>query len=132
MQNAAGSRQTKLLPIAHCLLLTAQGGGMSFWSRIFGRPSDKESAQVAKQRLQLVLAQDRTNISPETLSRLKDEMIAVISRHIEIDQANVQVSMTHTPQGDRLLANIPVVRARAERPAAERKRARAARPARAS
>jgi cell division topological specificity factor len=102
---------------------------MSFWSRIFGRPSDKESAEVAKQRLQLVLAQDRTNISPETLHRLKDEMIAVISRHVEIDQANVQVSMAHTPQGERLIANIPVIRAREERPASERaKRTRAARP----
>jgi cell division topological specificity factor len=105
---------------------------MDFWSRIFGRTAKQESAQVAKQRLQLVLTQDRTNISPETLSLLKDEMIAVISRHVEIDQANVQVSMTHTPTGERLLANIPVLRARAERPAAGRaKRARVTRPARA-
>lgn len=93
---------------------------MNFLSRLFSRPQT-DSANVAKQRLQLVLAQDRTNISPETLNRLKDEMIEVISHHIEIDQANVQVSMTHTPQGERLLANIPVVRVRAP---AERHRAR--------
>lgn len=96
---------------------------MNFLSRLFSRP-EKESAQVAKQRLQLVLAQDRTNISPETLNQLKDEMIAVISNHIEIDHANVQVSITHTPQGERLLADIPVVRVRA---AQRDKRARRAR-----
>lgn len=86
---------------------------MNFWSRLFGREPELESAEVAKQRLQLVLAQDRLNISPETLNLLKDEMIAVISHHIEIDQANVQVTMTRTAQGTCLVANIPVLRTRA-------------------
>jgi cell division topological specificity factor len=102
---------------------------MDFLSRIFGRSLDKDSADVAKQRLQLVLSQDRTNISPETLNILKDEMIAVISRHVEIDRANVQVSITHTQQGERLVANIPVIRARMpEHPVPERaKRTRTSR-----
>ena len=103
---------------------------MDFLRRIFGRPPNKESAEVAKQRLQLVLAQDRTNISPETLNVLKDEMITVISKHVEIDRANVQISMTHTHQGERLIVNIPVIGARAPtRPTEERvKRARTRRP----
>jgi cell division topological specificity factor len=100
---------------------------MNFLSRLLGRPPEQESADIAKQRLQLVLAQDRTNISPETLTRLKDEMIEVISHHVEIDRTNVQVSMTHTPQGERLLANIPVLRVRpTERRARERKPTRRA------
>jgi cell division topological specificity factor len=82
---------------------------MGFLSRIFNRPPDIDSADVAKQRLQLVLAQDRTNISPETLTLLKDEMIAVISKHVEIDRANVEVSMTHSNRGEHLIANIPVI-----------------------
>ena len=100
---------------------------MDFLKRLFGR--SHESAGVAKERLQLILAQDRTNISSETLNVLKDEIIAVISRHVEIDRANVQVSMTHTNQGDQLIANIPVIAARAPAPpAAERpKRARSRR-----
>jgi cell division topological specificity factor len=100
---------------------------MNFLSRLLGRPPEGESAQVAKQRLQLVLAQDRLNISTETLNVLKDEMIEVISRHIEIDQANVQVSMTSTTQGTCLIANIPVIRARSPAPAESAKRARAPR-----
>ena len=102
---------------------------MNFLTRIFNRPPDKDSAALAKQRLQLVLTQDRTNISPETLSVLKDEIITVISQHVEIDRAHVQVAMTHTNQGDHLIANIPVIGARAPAPpAAERKRVQTRRP----
>ena len=85
---------------------------MGFLTHLFNRPPDKDSADVAKQRLQLVLAQDRTHISPETLNVLKDEIITVISKHVEIDRGNVQVSMMHTNLGELLIANIPVVCAR--------------------
>ncbi len=80
---------------------------MEWINRLFGRSPD--SAQIAKERLQLVLAQDRTHISPETLERLKDEIINVISRHIDIDRPNVEVTVTRTQRGNRLVANIPVL-----------------------
>lgn len=86
---------------------------MSFFSRMFGQSGD--SADVAKQRLQLMLASDRTDISPETLEVLKDEIIAAISKHVAIDRATVEVTVTRTPQGSRLVANIPVVPTRAPR-----------------
>ena len=78
---------------------------MDVFDRIFGR---SRSATVAKKRLQLVLTQDRTNISPETLNLLKDEIVAAISKHIEIDSANVEVSIAGGAEGYRLTANIPV------------------------
>jgi cell division topological specificity factor len=78
---------------------------MNFLSRWFGRD---RSAQVAKQRLQVVLIQDRTNISPELLNILKEEIVDVISRHVEIDRAAMQVAMTHTDNRDRLVADIPI------------------------
>jgi cell division topological specificity factor len=86
---------------------------MSFFSRMFG-PSG-ESADVAKQRLQLMLASDRTDISPETLEMLKDEIIAAISKHVAIDRTMVEVTVTRNPQGSRLVANIPVIPTRAHR-----------------
>ena len=49
---------------------------MDFLARVFGH--SPRSANVAKERLQLVLAHDRTNISAETLAALKDEIISVI------------------------------------------------------
>ncbi|MBI4789909.1 MAG: cell division topological specificity factor MinE [Chloroflexi bacterium] len=86
---------------------------MSFINRLFGRSPD--SAHVAKERLQLVLAHDRTSISPETLDLLKDEIISVISKHIEIDRAHVEVSISRGAQGNRLVADIPVVGVRGGR-----------------
>lgn len=105
---------------------------MDFLTRIFKRVQDKNSADIAKQRLQLMLAQDRTHISPEMLNVLKDEIITVISQHVEIDRTHVQFALTHTSQGEHLIATIPVVGARAPAPPpVEHKRVRRARAARA-
>lgn len=95
---------------------------MNIIDRIFNRSSG--SASVAKKRLQLVLTQDRTNISPETLNLLKDEIIAAISKHIEIDTANVDVTISSNSQGNRLTANIPVVGTRTVRASSSSARAR--------
>ncbi len=89
---------------------------MGFFSRIRGQ--SRNSAQVAKQRLQLVLAHDRSGISPETLDILKDEIINVISRHVEIDRAHVDVTVSRNQTGNRLIANIPVLANRPDRSAA--------------
>lgn len=83
---------------------------MDWLERIFGKPSG--SASVAKKRLQLVLTQDRTNISPETLNLLKDEIIGAISKHVEIDAENVAVKIASDASGHRLTADIPVMGAR--------------------
>ncbi len=87
---------------------------MDFLKRLFGH--SPESAQVAKERLQLVLAHDRTSISPETLQKLKDEIITVISKHVEIDRAHVDVTMSRSPRGgNRLVADIPLLGVRGAR-----------------
>ena len=51
----------------------------------------KKSAASAKERLQLVLIHDRTDLTPAELNELKDELIQVISRHVEIDPDAVQI-----------------------------------------
>lgn len=86
---------------------------MNIIDRMLGRSSG--SATVAKQRLQLVLTQDRTNISPETLNLLKDEIIAAISKYVEIETGNVEVTISSNNQGNQLTANIPVVGTRTAR-----------------
>jgi cell division topological specificity factor len=83
---------------------------MDFFSNIFGRPA--ESADIAKERLQLVLSQDRANISSETLNLLKDEIIEAISAHVVIDRNNVVVSISRDKDASRLVADIPVLRQR--------------------
>lgn len=90
------------------------GVKMNFLDRLLGR--DKSgSGEIAKQRLQLVLVQDRTNISPQLMQVLKDELIAVISKHIEIDEASMQISFSEGRQQRRLVADIPVVGVRRQR-----------------
>jgi cell division topological specificity factor len=63
---------------------------------------------VAKERLQLVLSYDRAQISPGMLEKLKDEIIAVISRYLDIDAEGVRVTFTDGMRESRLEAQIPL------------------------
>lgn len=81
---------------------------MGFLKRIFGE-KQPTSSEIAKERLQLVLVQDRFKISPETLEKLKDDLIKTISRYVEIEAEGVQVNFTQTRYQSRLVADIPVV-----------------------
>lgn len=81
---------------------------MGFLNRLFGQ-KQPTSSEIAKERLQLVLVQDRFKISPDTLDRLKDELIKVISRYVEIEADGVEVNFTQTKYQSRLVADIPVV-----------------------
>jgi len=78
----------------------------NFWDRFTGR--DRKSAEQAKERLQLVLIHDRTDMAPGTMERLKDELIEVISRYVEIDPTAVRINMTKEGREQRLLADIPL------------------------
>ena len=81
---------------------------MGFLDGLFGR-RQPTSREVAKERLQLVLVHDRIKISPALLDRMKDELISVISRYVEIDAAGVEVTFTQSRRESRLVADIPVV-----------------------
>ncbi len=75
---------------------------MSF---LFGR---KKSANSAKERLQLVLIHDRTDLTPAELESLKDDLIETISRHIAIDPMAVNINMARDGREQRLIADIPL------------------------
>ncbi len=77
----------------------------------------KRSASNAKERLQLVLIHDRTDLTSAELTVLKDEILQVISRHVDIDSDAVQITVEHDGRSQRLVADIPlrsVTRRRAE------------------
>ncbi len=78
----------------------------SFLDRLLGR--DTKSAHMAKERMKLVLIHDRTDLTPGALESLKDELIEVISRHIEIDPNAVRIDMTQEGREQRLIADIPL------------------------
>ena len=72
---------------------------------LFGR---KKSANSAKERLQLVLIHDRTDMTPAELEALKDDLLVTISRHIEIDPDAVAINIAHDGRSQRLVADIPL------------------------
>lgn len=78
----------------------------SFFDRLLGR--DVNSAKQAKERLKLVLIHDRTDLPPGTVDSLKDELIDVVSRHVDIDPQTVKIKMTQDGRQQRLIADIPL------------------------
>lgn len=88
---------------------------MGFFERLFGR-REPASGSVAKERLRLVLTHDRAGISPALLATLKDEIITVISRHVDVDVDGVQVTVTQDGKESSLVADIPLSNRRDVRP----------------
>jgi cell division topological specificity factor len=82
----------------------------NFLERLFGR-APGGSAQAAKERLQLVLIHDRTDISQAVMEQIKDEIIAVISKHVVIDRTGVDVNLTQNSRENKLTVNIPLAAA---------------------
>ncbi|AUS97701.1 cell division topological specificity factor MinE [Clostridium thermosuccinogenes] len=81
-------------------------------SKLFGR--SKNSKDVAKERLKLVLIHDRANVSPEFLEMVKGEIIKVIKNYMDVDESGLDIQLTRTKsdEGDgvvpALIANIPI------------------------
>lgn len=78
---------------------------------IFDFFSKEKTSSVAKDRLKLVLIHDRTMLSPKVMEQLKDELIAVISKYVDIDREalNIEVSQENDNGRDTaLVANIPI------------------------
>jgi cell division topological specificity factor len=80
---------------------------MSEWlKQISG--NKKQSASDAKERLKLVLIQDRTEMTPDELNKMKNELLDVISRHVNIDTEAVKITMNFEGREQRLTADIPL------------------------
>ena len=73
----------------------------------------KSSGNVAKDRLKLVLVSDRAGCSPEIMEQIKNDIITVISKYVEIDLHGLDIKITQEPDGNNgtvpaLFANIPI------------------------
>lgn len=90
---------------------------MKFFKK-FNKKEDKElnnSRDAAKERLHLVLMQDRANVSADFLELMKQEIIEVIKKYIDVDEGAIDVRLTNKENDDgtngapALYANIPIV-----------------------
>lgn len=80
------------------------------------KPSPKD---VAKERLKLILIHDRSSVSPELLEAIKEDILKVISKYIEIDNGEIDVKMTKMEEIEgelpALIASIPIKRMKMNR-----------------
>lgn len=84
------------------------GDMMDFLQRLFGRMEAGTSRDAAKTRLRLVLVQDRATLSPGLMEQLKEDLIAVITKYVEVDQSNMRVDFDKTDGSVAIVASIPV------------------------
>jgi cell division topological specificity factor len=68
----------------------------------------KRSATSAKERLQLVLVHDRTDLTPAQLESLKNDLLKAISNYIDIDPDAVRIGLERDGRSQRLVADIPL------------------------
>ncbi len=68
------------------------------------------SAAKARERLQLVLAHDRTDLSPDLLDQMREEILGVVAKYVEIDVDGGEVSLETEDRMTALVANLPIKR----------------------
>ena len=78
----------------------------NFINRIFSK--EPSSADKAKDRLRLVLVNDRTDLSAIAMDSLKDDLLEVLSRYIQIDPKSMRIDITQEGRQQRLIADIPI------------------------
>ena len=90
------------------------GNIINFFKK-FSKEEKKDSKDTAKERLHLVLMQDRANVSADFMELMKQEIIEVIKKYIDIDENAIDVKLTNKINTDGttgapiLYANIPIV-----------------------
>jgi len=75
--------------------------------RFFG---EKASGQLARKRMQVVLMHDRLDLAPEVLDALKNDIITVLSRYMEIDRSTIRVDLEQGKDYAALVSNVHVKR----------------------
>ena len=83
---------------------------IDFMQRLLGR--EKPSGALARERLQLVLAHDRSDLNPELLEQMRKEILEVVQKYVEIDLESGDVSLETGDRVTALVANLPIRRAR--------------------
>ena len=91
-------------------------GNIKGFFKKFGKKEevDENTKDAAKERLHLVLMQDRANVSADFLELMKQEIIEVIKKYIDVDEGAIDVRLTNKENEDgtngapALYANIPI------------------------
>lgn len=84
----------------------------------FFRQTETEEVESAKDtacnRLRVVLMQDRTNLTPELMERMRKELVELLSKYVEMDKEALDLSLEQDGEQVALMLSIPVIRAKDE------------------
>ena len=75
---------------------------------------EENAKDVACNRLRVVLMQDRTNLTPELLQRMRKELIELLSKYVEMDNDALELNFDQEDGQMALMLSIPVIRAKDE------------------
>lgn len=75
-------------------------------------PENKQSKDIAKERLKLVLMHERVSLSPNQFAKMKDEIIGVISKYLEIDMEDTDISVQNEDTSTAFVLNAKIIKAR--------------------
>ena len=84
----------------------------------FFRQTEQEETESSKDtacnRLRVVLMQDRTNLTPELMERMRKEMVELLSKYVEMDKEALELNLEQDGDQVALMLSIPVIRAKDE------------------
>lgn len=82
--------------------------------KIFPALNDRSSRQEVKNRLKLVLAHDRSDLTPQMIDSMRQEILAVVSKYVDLDADAMDFALENTSRVTSLVANLPILRVKPE------------------
>ncbi|MEN9204827.1 MAG: cell division topological specificity factor MinE [Thermostichales cyanobacterium SZTDM-1c_bins_54] len=82
---------------------------LEMMEHLLARPQSSSRNQ-ARQRLKLILAHDRADLTPAMMEAMRQEILEVVSRYVELDPTGLQFELTAVQGNTALIANLPIRR----------------------